>query len=125
VAIPGWFDEDGEPVTSAVIVKGEAPPEKQKPNGFVSFEKAWWKTGAEERGGAPYLTRSALIEFGEANGLEGTKSKRIRDVVKDDLVSGSFIAPLIAAKLIAPHEKHGWIVIDLGTATGMMLKKNS
>lgn len=124
VAIPGWLDEDGEPVTSAVIVKGEAPPEMQKPNGFVSFEKAWWATGAEDRGGAPYLTRSALVDYGQKNGLEGTKDKRITAAVKEDLVSGAFIAPLIKANLIAPHE-NGWIVIDPGTASGMMLKKSS
>jgi len=123
VAIPGWFDEDGDQVTSAVVVKGEAPESAKKTNaGFVSFEKAWWTSGAEDRGGLPYLTRSALVDYGKENGLEGTKQKRITDAVKPDLVSGSFIAPLIEAKLIEPHE-NGWLVIDPGTASGMMLKK--
>jgi len=123
VAIPNWFDEDGEQVTSAVVVKGEAPESAKKTNaGFVSFEKAWWTSGAEDRGGAPYLTRSALVDYGKENGLEGTKQKRITDAIKPDLVSGSFIAPLIEAKLIEPHE-NGWLVIDPGTASGMMLKK--
>ena len=123
VAIPGWFDEDGEQVTSAVVVKGEVPESAKKTNaGFVSFEKAWWASGAEDRGGAPYLTRSALVDYGKENGLEGTKQKRITDAVKRDLTSGSFIAQLIEAKLIEPHE-NGWLVIDLGTASGMMLKK--
>jgi len=123
VAIPNWFDEDGEQVTSAVVVKGEAPESAKKTNaGFVSFEKAWWTSGAEDRGGAPYLTRSALVDYGKENGLEGTKQKRITDAIKPDLVSGSFIAPLIEAKFIEPHE-NGWLVIDPGTASGMMLKK--
>jgi putative DNA primase/helicase len=123
VAIPNWFDEDGEQVTSAVVVKGEAPESAKKTNaGFVSFEKAWWTSGAEDRGGAPYLTRSALVDYGKENGLEGTKQKRITDAIKPDLISGSFIAPLIEAKLIEPHE-NGWLVIDPGTASGMMLKK--
>jgi len=119
VAIPGWFDEDGEPVTSAVIVKGEPPPETQKASGFKSFEKAWWESGTEDRGGAPYLTKSALIEHGEKNGLIGTKSKTWRNILRED---GTFIKPLIDAKLIEVHE-NGWIVIDPGIATGMMLKK--
>ena len=119
IAIPGWLDEDGEPVTSAVIVKGEPPPETQKASGFKSFEKAWWESGAEDRGGAPYLTKSALIEHGEKNGLIGTKSKTWRNILRED---GTFIKPLIDAGLIEAHE-NGWIVIDLGTATGMMLKK--
>ena len=123
MAIPNWFDEDGDQVTSAVVVKGEAPENTKKTNtGFISFEKAWWKSGAEDRGGVPYLTRSALIDYGTENGLEGTKQKRITNAVKPDLVSGSFIEPLIEAKLIQPHE-NGWIVIDPGTASGMMLKK--
>jgi phage/plasmid primase-like uncharacterized protein/KaiC/GvpD/RAD55 family RecA-like ATPase len=123
VAIPNWFDEDGEQVTSAVVVKGEAPENAKKTNaGFVSFEKAWWSSGAEDRGGAPYLTRSALVDYGKENGLEGTKQKRITDAIKPDLISGSFIVPLIEAKLIEPHE-NGWLVIDPGTASGMMLKK--
>ena len=119
IAIPGWLDEDGEPVTSAVIVKGEPPPETQKASGFKSFEKAWWDSSAEDRGGAPYLTKSALIEHGEKNGLIGTKSKTWRNILRED---GTFIKPLIDAGLIEAHE-NGWIVIDPGTAAGMMLKK--
>ena len=119
IAIPGWLDEDGEPVTSAVIVKGEPPPETQKASGFKSFEKAWWESGAEDRGGAPYLTKSALIEHGEKNGLIGTKSKTWRNILRED---GTFIKPLIDAGLIEAHE-NGWIVIDPGTATGMMQAK--
>jgi phage/plasmid primase-like uncharacterized protein/KaiC/GvpD/RAD55 family RecA-like ATPase len=123
VAIPNWFDEDGDRVTSAVVVKGEAPENAKKTNaGFVSFEKAWWTSGAEDRGGAPYLTRSALVDYGQKNGLEGSNNKKITDAVKPDRVSGAFITQLIKAKLIEPHE-NGWLVIDPGTASGMMLKK--
>jgi KaiC/GvpD/RAD55 family RecA-like ATPase len=125
VAIPGWFDEDGEAVTSAVVVKGEVPESAKKTNsGFVSFEKAWFATGAEDRGGAPYLTRSALVDYGNTNGLQGTAAKRITNAIKPDLVSGSFIEPLIKSEIIKPHE-NGWIVIDPGSASVMMLKKNN
>jgi phage/plasmid primase-like uncharacterized protein/KaiC/GvpD/RAD55 family RecA-like ATPase len=125
VAIPGWFDEDGEAVSSAVVVKGEVPESNKKTStGFVSFEKAWFATGAEDRGGAPYLTRSALVDYGNTNGLQGTAAKRITNAVKPDLVSGSFIEPLIKLEIIEPHE-NGWIVIDPGTAAAMILKRNS
>jgi phage/plasmid primase-like uncharacterized protein/KaiC/GvpD/RAD55 family RecA-like ATPase len=125
VAIPGWFDEDGEAVSSAVVVKGEVPESSKKTStGFVSFEKAWFATGAEDRGGAPYLTRSALVDYGNTNGLQGTAAKRITNAVKPDLVSGSFIEPLIKSEIIEPHE-NGWIVIDPGTAAAMILKRNS
>jgi phage/plasmid primase-like uncharacterized protein/KaiC/GvpD/RAD55 family RecA-like ATPase len=125
VAIPGWFDEDGEAVSSAVVVKGQVPESNKKTStGFVSFEKAWFATGAEDRGGAPYLTRSALVDYGNTNGLQGTAAKRITNAVKPDLVSGSFIEPLIKLEIIEPHE-NGWIVIDPGTAAAMILKRNS
>jgi hypothetical protein len=60
-----------------------------------------------------------LIEHGEKNGLIGTKSKTWRNILRED---GTFIKPLIDAGLIEAHE-NGWIVIDPGTATGMMQAK--
>jgi hypothetical protein len=127
VAIPGWFDEDGEAVTSAVVVKGEVPETKQKSNGdlFVDFEKAWWSSGAEDRGGAPYLTKSVMRDYAMTNGLQAfPKSKK--EGSRRNLIDGKapYITKLIDAGLIEPHE-NGWIVIDSGTATGMMLKKDS
>lgn len=126
VAIPGWFDEDGEAVSSAVVVKGEVPEEKKKVEslGFSSFERAWWSTGAEDRGGAPYLTRSAFVEWARTNGLgdKNNKYARLDAYIKKETDKGRYIEPLIEAGLIEPHE-NGWIVIDPGTASGMMLKK--
>jgi len=126
VAIPGWFDEDGDQVTSAVVVKGEAPEGKSKGDSlcFSSFERAWFATGAEDRGGAPYLTRSALYEWALVNGLKNKKYTKdsLRAQIPADGNKGKYIGPLIEEKLIEVHE-NGWIVIDPGTASGMMLKK--
>jgi hypothetical protein len=129
VAIPGWLDEDGEQVTSAVLIKGEAPEGKSKGDalGFSSFERAWFATGAEDRGGAPYLTRSAFFEWALVNGLKNKEYTKdsLRAQIPADGNKGKYIGPLIEAKIIEVHEKHGWIVIDAGQASGMMLKKNS
>jgi putative DNA primase/helicase len=126
VAILGWFDEDGDQVTSAVVVKGEAPEGKSKGDSlcFSSFERAWFATGAEDRGGAPYLTRSALYEWALVNGLKNKKYTKdsLRAQIPADGNKGKYIGPLIEEKLIEVHE-NGWIVIDPGTASGMMLKK--
>jgi len=128
VAIPGWLDEDGEQVTSAVVVKGETPEAKSKGDalGFSSFERAWFATGAEDRGGAPYLTRSAFFEWAGINGLgsQDTKYARLANYISLDLKKGKYIGPLVDAGLIEVHE-NGWIVIDAGQSAGMMLKKNS
>jgi len=126
VAIPGWFDEDGEAVTSAVVVKGEVPETKQKDKslGFEDFEKAWWSSGAEERGGAPYLTKSVMREYAVANGISNFPGAEA-DGSRRNLIDGKnarYINNLLNAKLIEVHE-NGWIVIDPGTASGMMLKK--
>jgi KaiC/GvpD/RAD55 family RecA-like ATPase len=126
VAIPGWFDEDGEAVTSAVVVKGEVPESKQKDKslGFGDFEKAWWSSGAEERGGAPYLTKSVLRDYAVANGISNFPGA-LAAGSRRNLIDGKnarYIINLLDAKLIEVHE-NGWIVIDLGTASGMMLKK--
>ncbi|CAB5222672.1 Archaeal primase DnaG/twinkle, TOPRIM domain [uncultured Caudovirales phage] len=128
VAIPGWLDEDGEQVTSAVVIKGEAPEVKSKGEslGFSSFERAWFATGAEDRGGAPYLTRSALYEWALENGLKNKKYTKdsLRAQIPADGNKGKYIGPLIEEKLIEVHE-NGWIVIEPGQALGMILKKNS
>jgi phage/plasmid primase-like uncharacterized protein/KaiC/GvpD/RAD55 family RecA-like ATPase len=126
VAIPNWFDEDGEQVTSAVVVKGEAPEVKSKGDslGFSSFERAWFATGAEDRGGAPYLTKSAFFDWALINGLKNKEYTKdsLRAQIPADKTKGKYIEPLIEAKLIEIHE-NGWLVIDPGTASGMMLKK--
>jgi len=128
VAIPGWFDEDGEAVSSAVVVKGQVPETKSKGEslGFSSFERAWFATGAEDRGGAPYLTRSALYEWALVNGLKNKKYTKdsLRAQIPADGNKGKYIGPLIEEKLIEVHE-NGWIVIEPGQAAGMMLKRNS
>ena len=112
VAIPGWFDEDGEAVTSAVVVKGDVPEQAVKEDSkFKNFEAAWWASGAEERGGAPYVSRSAIKEYCEKQKINEGSEKNNRTA-------------LIKKNIIQEYE-HGWIVIDAGTASGLMIKKSS
>ncbi len=53
VTIPGWYDEDNQPVTSAVVVQAQAPTAVKKESKFSSearvLENAWWSTKAETR----------------------------------------------------------------------------
>jgi hypothetical protein len=126
VAIPGWLDEDGEQVTSAVVVQGEKPEGKpQSGDLFVDFEKAWWSSGAEDRGGAPYLTKSVMTEYAVVNGIaaypKSTKIGSRRNLIG---APGTYINRMIASGLIEAHE-NGWIVVDPGRRDGLMLIKNS
>jgi putative DNA primase/helicase len=67
VQIKGWFDEDGEPVSSAVLVAEDAPPERKKESKLDGhkklFSSAWWESGAEVVDDLPYISRSALMDY--------------------------------------------------------------
>jgi phage/plasmid primase-like uncharacterized protein/KaiC/GvpD/RAD55 family RecA-like ATPase len=117
VAIPGWLDEDGEQVTSAVVVQGtQATLVSKIPAGFDDFAKAWFSSGAEEREGAPYVTRSAVADFCRVNGWAGKTIARASNY--------SYMNKYITAQIIEEYE-NGWIVVDVGQRDGMLLKKNS
>ena len=122
VTIPGWTDEDGQPVTSAVVAQTQAPqaPKKEsKLDGHrKTFENAWWATGAEEREGLPYVSRSALKDKLTADG-------RKPRTIENDLsaaYSDKLIGALILSEVISPLE-HGWVVCDEVQASAMLMRK--
>lgn len=122
VAIPGWRDEDNQPVTSAVIVQSQAPIAPKKESKLDShrktFENAWWGTGAEIREGLPYISRSALKDKLSADG-------RKPRTIENDLSAAypdKLIGALILAEIISPLE-HGWTVIDDVQSSAMMMRK--
>jgi phage/plasmid primase-like uncharacterized protein len=122
VAIPGWRDEDDQPVTSAVIVQSQAPTVPKKESKLEghrkTFENAWWGTGAEIREGLPYISRSALKDKLAADG-------RKPRTIENDLSAAypdKLIGALIMAEIISPLE-HGWTVIDDVQSSAMMMRK--
>jgi phage/plasmid primase-like uncharacterized protein len=123
VTIPGWMDEDGAPVTSAVLAAADAPPvrEKESPGAKhrKAWENAWWSSGAEVLDGDPYLTRSALRQYLEA---DGWKASTIDQGLKPSARPGSMVRDLIDCKFLAP-KAHGWIVADPVRASGLVLGK--
>jgi KaiC/GvpD/RAD55 family RecA-like ATPase len=124
VPIAGWTDEDGQPVGSAVAVEADAPVERPKIDHALAdkrqtFENAWWASGAEERDGAPYLSRSALIEYLMAS--EDMSEASAEQVVKPK-AKGRLICKLLEASFIRAEE-HGWAVMDPVHATVMMIKR--
>jgi phage/plasmid primase-like uncharacterized protein len=125
VAIPGWVDEDGAPVTSAVLAASDAPPVREKePAGSKhrkTFERAWFESKAETLDGAPYLTRAALRQHLER---DGWKASTIDQAVKPSARPGSVIRDLLDAGFISAKD-HGWIVIDPMRASGLILAKGS
>ena len=122
VAINGWKDEDGDPVTSAVLIKGSEPA-KAKSDGplqknMKTFERAWFDSGAEDRNGVPYLSRSALERFLEKDGHKPRTIENMMNVSYDDRLIGR----LINAEIIVT-DASGWAVNDLSFASNLMIMR--
>jgi putative DNA primase/helicase len=123
VEIPGWKDEDNQPVTSAVVVETSATVSVKKESKISShrktFENAWWSSGAEERDGQPYLSRSAMEDY--LINKMGLSDASAKQYVKPSLI-GKPIADLLVSEIIEAFE-HGWIVVDEAQASSMLLRK--
>jgi phage/plasmid primase-like uncharacterized protein len=125
VAIPGWRDEDNQQVTSAVIIQAQAPIVAKKDSKIDShrktFENAWWSSGAEERNGLPYLSRSAMMDYlVQKLAITETSAKQY---IKAS-VPGKPIADLLTAQIIEAFE-HGWAVVDEVQSSSMLIRKSA
>ena len=124
VSINGWFDEDGESVSSAVIIQVDAPfveKKESKVSKFVTeFKRAWLYSGADLLGGEPYLTRSAMVEY-----LVSVKDLSTDSAEKYCMPSSErLIKPLFDNQIIASAPS-GWRVICPVTFSAFMLEKLS
>lgn len=125
VLIPDWYDEDDEPVSSAVLAileESDYQPVKKesKLDGFRKvWESAWWATNAETRNDKPYLTRSGLKEKLMIDGVsERTAVNKINPSREGDLIH-----TLLNGEIIQAFE-HGWIMIDLVQISVLLMRKN-
>lgn len=124
VEIPGWVDEDGEPVTSAVWAASDAPQAPAKESALSkhrkTLENAWWASEAEMLDGAPYVTRSALKAYLERS--MGWKPSTVTQALKPSASPGSFLRDLLDSQTITPSG-HGWIFADPVRASALVLAK--
>jgi hypothetical protein len=107
-----------------VIVPADAPAKAEKQDKLSKhkklFESAWWASGAEERDGVPYLSRSALIEYLMSH--QGMKESSAKVYAKPSQ-SGKPIHDLLIGELIAAYE-HGWVVTDEPNSAAMMMRRS-
>lgn len=125
VAIPGWFDEDGEQVTSAVLCvvsDQDLPATQTKPSkhdeAVRTLERAWWASGCEDRGGLPYLSRSALRELLVKDGASERTAKNKTEASRPD----GLIGRMLNAGILGSCE-HGWVFVNEAQASAMMLSR--
>tara|TARA_R110000782_G_scaffold15750_1_gene45766 strand:- start:51 stop:953 length:903 start_codon:yes stop_codon:yes gene_type:complete len=123
VEIPGWLDEDGEPVSSAVVVGGVAVEKPKKDSALVrnqkTFSNAWLESAKEELDNLPHLSRSELVRKLEGDGLAERTIKNMINPSYDNKLIGS----LLLANMIK-KEGGGWTIIDNSWASIMMVSKN-
>ena len=124
VPINGWLDEDGEQVTSAVIMGADAPAKAEKKDKLAAhkkmFESAWWHGGAEVHNGHPYVSRSAFMDHLIVN--QGISEASAKMYVKPS-TSGKPVHDLLLGEVIAPAE-HGWIMLDEVISSVLLMRKN-
>lgn len=122
IDIPGWLDEDGAQVTSAVLVEAEAPTEKKRESkvdaNIKLFENAWWASGAEEHDGAPYVSRSALKDKLLADGNADRTVKNMMNPSYTDKLIGM----LLQSDIIKPALQ-GWTVVCETQMSAMLMRK--
>ena len=115
--IPGWVDDDGEPVTSAVAMHdpsgtAASSPAARKPSRIDSnrklWENAWTHSGTELRNGSPYLSRSALLDY--LTSIMGLSPGTAKVYAKAG-APGKMIHDLLSAGIVQAHE-HGWIMCN-------------
>ncbi len=124
VTIPGWYDEDNQPVTSAITTQAEAPAAPTKKDSKIdghrkTWENAWWASGAEVRDDLPYLSRSALKD---KLTQDGNAERTVRNMINPSY-NDKLIGALLQADMIQNTE-HGWVMVDEVNASSMLLRKN-
>jgi phage/plasmid primase-like uncharacterized protein len=124
VTIPGWYDEDNQPVTSAIPIQATAPAAPTKKDSKIdahrkTWENAWWASGAEVRDELPYLSRSALKD---KLAQDGNAERTIRNMINPSYTD-KLIGALLQSEMIQNTE-HGWIMTDEVNASSMLLRKN-
>ena len=116
----------GGPATTCVAIpddesnatKPHKKPTKHDEN-VRTVERAWWSSGAEERDGLPYLSRSALRDLLVKDGMAERTAKNKTEASRPE----GIIAQLLNAGTLETFE-HGWIFINEVQVSAMMMQKS-
>ena len=121
VDIPGWFDEDGAAVNSAVLVAADAPAKKEDgkvSEVFAVFQAAWYSSGADILESSPYVSTSAYSRH-----VSEVKRVSLKTAQNLCTPSGSMVSVLVDAGVIEARA-HGYIVVHSDYANPMNLSRS-
>lgn len=132
VQIFGWLDEDGEPVTSAVIEIASAPVKVEKKDSptqrhIKTFENAWYSSGAEEMHDEngelrPFISRSAFRDKLKRDNPD--KSDRTIANYLDATYQDKLIGALLSGGVIQVCG-NGWVMMDNTSTSAMFAAKRA
>ena len=123
VQIPGWLDEDGQPVTTAVVELVE-PVESVKKDTKVDeslkrFKRSWFKNHCQMQENMPFVSREGMLQFLiENDGLSAASANKYCQSSND-----KFIGALVNADVLAVLED-GWAIKNEVITSAWMLEKN-
>jgi phage/plasmid primase-like uncharacterized protein len=117
----------GSPATTCVAIedvesstnKPHKKPTKHDEN-MRTIERAWWASGAEDRDGLPYLSRSALRDLLVKDGMSERTAKNKTEASRPD----GIIAPMLNAGSLEPTE-HGWVFTNEAQASAMLMQRSA
>jgi phage/plasmid primase-like uncharacterized protein/KaiC/GvpD/RAD55 family RecA-like ATPase len=107
------------PDEGASTTKPHKKPTKHDEN-VRTVERAWWASGAEERDGSPYISRSALRDLLVKDGMSERTAKNKTEASRPD----GIIAQLLNAGTLETFE-HGWIFVNETHASALLMQKNA
>jgi RecA-family ATPase len=117
-----WIDEDGDPVTSAVLIQAEKSEkivvDKKAHEDRRILEKAWWWSGSEVENGAPYISRAAFKRY--LLHETGCKESYANQQVK---TSAGKLASRLIKSAYAEEIDGGFSIIDPIDSGTLLLKK--
>ncbi len=114
----------GSPATTCVAIPDDAAPapgkkmSKTLQKHISLLGRAFWSGGAEQREGAPYVSRSAMRDFLIADGATQRAAQNQMDPTRND----NFIGQLLNAGVIEDFE-HGWIIVDDTLASSLLIQR--
>jgi len=124
IEIPGWRDDEGEPVRSAVV-ESVTPVEKvddKIANRKSQFADAWFDNSCPLDGdGKPWLSSTQLRTW--LTDVEGLQLKSVNQDMKPS-ARGRLLNVLTEAELIE-YNTNGWTVVDDAWASVLQMMRQS